>query len=152
MLIICARFRFFSNTFVPETKVLVRLSRVQIQGIASRFLKIETRHYQFLRKLRIKIFWWLNIFSFRIDLLALLNSWLSTQIIQVAPQTSIWVQIKHNLILLSTNKEEQNKILPLEDIIANLASIVASLVFTITTCEIRLFKTRERQFPSIRKV
>ena len=146
MLIICARFRFFSNTFVPETKVLVRLSRVQIQGIASRFLKIETRHYQFLRKLRI------NIFSFRIDLLALLNSWLSTQIIQVAPQTSIWVQIKHNLILLSTNKEEQNKILLLEDIIANLASIVASLVFTITTCEIRLFKTRERQFPSIRKV
>ena len=33
--------------------------------------------------------------------------------------------MKHNLILLLTNKEEPNKILLLEDIIADLASLVA---------------------------
>lgn len=62
--------------------------RLRNSQIVKRFSKIAARNDQFFRKLRIKLFWWLNIFFFRIALLALLISWPSTQISQVPPQNS----------------------------------------------------------------
>ena len=69
----------------------------------------------------------------------------------------IWVLIKHNLILLSTNKDEQNDRVLQKILIAYLASIVACvllslLVLTVTTFEIGLFQGPERQYESLEKV
>ena len=69
----------------------------------------------------------------------------------------IWVLIKHNLILLSTNKDEQNDRVLQKILIAYLASIVACvllslLVLTVTAFEIGLFQGPERQYESLEKV
>lgn len=64
--------------------------------------------------------------------------------------TDHWVQIKPNLILSSTSKEEQNKIILLEDIRFSLnSSLQSPLVFTITTYEISLFQWLKRQHRSL---
>ena len=147
MLIVC------ESMWGPRDYIAGCELRLPSSRIAKRSFKIEILNYQFLRKLRIKIFWWLNISSFRISLLALPTSWPSTQINQVPPQTPIWVQIKHNLILLSANKEEHNKILLLEYCWFILSSsLLSTLVFIITISEIRLFKTREKQCSSVAKL